>query len=98
MEPEIQELIDAASSEGDTSSDVALARMLQMQYDKEYNELLKAQEKQLNGSNKRKYKLLVPASPVAQLVEHRAATSCGKFAGLNPSFGLVHSLWPKKEC
>lgn len=99
MEPEIQELIDAASSEGDTGSDVALARMLQMQYDQEYNELLKAQEKHLNGSNKCKYMLLIPANSVAQLVEHQTATfSCYKFVGLNPSFGLLHSFLARKKC
>lgn len=52
VEPEIQELINASCSDGDTSSDVALARMLQIQYDKEYNQLLEAQEKHYNGTNK----------------------------------------------
>ena len=56
VDPEIQELIQAAEGgeNSDTSSDVALARMLQMQFDKEHNEMLKAQEKQYNGSNKGK--------------------------------------------
>lgn len=51
-DPEILALINSASAEDDTSSDVALARMLQMQYDQEYNELLRAEEKQYNGANK----------------------------------------------
>ncbi|KAL4217649.1 Serine/threonine-protein kinase RIO3 [Mactra antiquata] len=53
IEPELQELINATDQVNtDTSSDVALARMLQMQYDREHNELLRAQEKQYNGANK----------------------------------------------
>ena len=60
VEPEIQELIQAAEGgdNSDTSSDVALARMLQMQFDKEHNEMLKAQEKQYNGTNKGKKQYL----------------------------------------
>ncbi|KAH3896944.1 serine/threonine-protein kinase RIO3-like [Dreissena polymorpha] len=66
VEPEIQELIEAANSEGDTSSDVVLARMLQMQYDQEHNQLLQAQESHLNKCNTvkvsfEKYKLEYPA-------------------------------------
>ena len=41
-----------AGAELDTSSDIALARMLQMQYDKEHNQLIQAQEKKYNGSGK----------------------------------------------
>ena len=54
MDQEIKDLIAAAETgtDSDTSSDVALARMLQMQYDKEHNEILKAEERKYNGTNK----------------------------------------------
>lgn len=52
VDPEIQELINASGTDSDTSSDVALARMLQMQYDQEHNEFLRAKEKHFNGTNK----------------------------------------------
>lgn len=56
VEPEIQDLIASleANPDQDTSSDVALARMLQMQYDKEHNQIIQAQEKKYNGTNKGK--------------------------------------------
>lgn len=54
VDQEIKDLIAAAETgtDSDTSSDVALARMLQMQYDKEHNEILKAEERKYNGTNK----------------------------------------------
>lgn len=70
VEPEIQDLITSleaeAGAEQDTSSDIALARMLQMQYDKEHNQLIQAQEKKYNGTGKvsisfENYKSLHPA-------------------------------------
>lgn len=68
VEPEIQDLIASleANPDQDTSSDVALARMLQMQYDKEHNQIIQAQEKKYNGTNKvaisfENYKSLHPA-------------------------------------
>ncbi|WAR17259.1 RIOK3-like protein [Mya arenaria] len=52
IEPDIQDLINSASNEAETGSDVALARLLQIQYDQEHNALLQAQEKHWNGTNK----------------------------------------------
>ena len=58
VEPEIQDLIASLEAgtgdEQETSSDVALARMLQMQYDKEHNQIIKARESKYNGTNKGK--------------------------------------------
>lgn len=54
VDQEIKDLIEASdfSTDPDTNSDVALARMLQMQFDKEHNDILKAKEKKYNGTNK----------------------------------------------
>ena len=86
MDQEIQELIQAAEGgpDSDTSSDVALARMLQMQYDKEHNEMLKAQEKKYNGTNKGEWLIIVHLRGV--LYRYIYSSYCSKIPLLRPVF------------
>lgn len=43
-----------AGEERETDSDLMLAQMLQMQFDKEFDSQLRTEEKKLNGDSKRK--------------------------------------------
>jgi hypothetical protein len=43
-----------AGEEPETDSDLMLAQMLQMQFDKEFDTQLRTEEKKLNGDSKRK--------------------------------------------
>uniref|UniRef100_T1ILM6 Serine/threonine-protein kinase RIO3 n=1 Tax=Strigamia maritima TaxID=126957 RepID=T1ILM6_STRMM len=49
---QVTDVVSEESKDGNTNSDLLLAQMLQMEYDKEYDDILKRKEEKFNGTNK----------------------------------------------